>query len=101
MDLKILKRGKNFSKEASFSPSFFWNITLAITGAVVTAFLIWGYFIFEAVNQEPTPVENQQSGETQVIPKERIDRVLEYFAIRAKKSAAISNTPTTIIDPSL
>jgi len=41
------------------------------------------------------------ASEQETIKKERIDKILEYFSEREKKSIEIINSPSPIIDPSL
>jgi len=102
MKIKFFKKEKNFKKTKSeLNFYFFWK--LAIGFVFVTALLsfLFGYYLFAQINQEYVFNASGDSNNDKTISKERIDKVLEYFSEKQKKSSGILNFPAPMIDPSL
>ncbi|MFA5936389.1 MAG: hypothetical protein WC822_00760 [Candidatus Paceibacterota bacterium] len=101
MNLKFLKKKKKFKKGGlGIKPDLYWQYILLVTFILIILASIFGLYIFWGINNESTlPVSNV--GEQEAIKKERIDKVLEYFQEREKKSLEIINSPSPIVDPSL
>ncbi|MFA6586001.1 MAG: hypothetical protein WCS86_02460 [Candidatus Paceibacterota bacterium] len=100
-NLKFLKKKKKFRKGGSgIKPDLYWRYILCMTFALVLIFCIFGFYFFMEINKESVSLFPGVSGK-ETIKKERIDKVLEYFKEREKKSVEIINSPALIIDPSL
>jgi hypothetical protein len=101
MNLKFLKKKKKFKKGGlGIKPDLYWQYILFVTFILIFLASIFGLYIFWEVNNKSTlPVSN--IGEQEAIKKERIDKILEYFQEREKKSLEIINSPSPIVDPSL
>jgi len=101
MNLKFLKKKKKFKKGGlGIKPDLYWQYILLATFILIILASVFSLYIFWEVNNASIlPASN--TGEQEAIKKERIDKVLEYFQERGKKSLEIINSPSPIIDPSL
>ncbi len=101
MEIKFLKKKKKFRKGGTWiKPDLYWKYILSATFILILFAFAFGLYLFMEINKEPvSPVANI-SGQD-MIKKERIDKVLEYFIEREKKSTEILNSPSPIVDPSL
>ena len=101
MEIKFLKKKKKFRKGGlGIKPDLYWRYILYITFVLIFIFCIFGLYLFIKTSQEPIlPIANVNGQDT--IKKERINKVLEYFTEREKKSTEILNSPSPIVDPSL
>ena len=79
--------------------NFFQAICFVFIVAFISAF--WGYNLFRKINREPSLREGGIGGQMEVLKKERIEKVLQYFSLREQKSNQILNSPSPVIDPSL
>ena len=71
-----------------------------MTFVLILASCAFGLYLFMKIsNESVAPVINV--GKQDTIKKERLNKVLEYFSEREKKSIEILNSPSPIIDPSL
>ncbi len=100
MQIKFLKKKKKFVKGGSnIKPDLYWRCILYMTFALILISCAFGLYLFLKINQESTTnstiVNNQE-----IIKKERLNKVLEYFKERENKSIEILNSPSPIIDPS-
>jgi hypothetical protein len=101
MKIKFLKREKHFKKEGSWlNLNFYWNLSICVILLATSLSLFLGYYFFMQIDKEYAPLEGG-SGQIETVKKERIDKVLEYFSLRKKKSDQISNSPSPVVDPSL
>ena len=104
MQIKFFKKEKNFTKEEDslwLHVNLYWGLAVLFVFAG-SVFASWfGYHLFTKINEEPiTPPENASS-QIETVKKETIDKELQYFREREKKSAEIINFPSPIVDPSL
>jgi cell shape-determining protein MreC len=101
MEIKFLKRKKKFRKGGlGIKPDLYWRYILYVTFVLIILSFAFGFYLFMRINKEPNlSVASVNRGD--LIKKERIDKVLEYFKEREKKSAEILNSPSLIVDPSL
>ncbi len=101
MKIKFFKREKKFKKGGfGVKPDLYWKYILFAIFSLILASCIFGLCLFIKINRELiSPVTNTSERET--IKKERLDKILEYFSEREKKSIEILNSPSPIIDPSL
>jgi hypothetical protein len=101
MEIKFLKKKRKFRKGGmGISPDLYWSYILYITFAGIVLSCAFGLYLFMRISNESTPLVISANGDS-LIKKERIDKVLEYFGEREKKSAEILNSPSPIVDPSL
>ena len=101
MKIKFFKREKKFKKGGFHAnPDISWEIVLYLAFALVVASFVFGFLLLKEINKEAGEGEVNARGQAKIIEKERIDKALDYFAEREKKSAEISNSPSPIVDPS-
>ena len=101
MRLKFFKREKKLKKGGFHTnPDISWEIVLYLAFALIVASFVFGFFLLKEIGKEPGASELSGRGQAKIIEKERIDRALDYFAEREKKSVEILNSPSPIVDPS-
>lgn len=102
MEIKIFKKERSFKKRNSeLNPQLYWNLLVYLTLGSVLISALLGYRLFKEINRE-LPVSPQfDHSKSDLIKKERINKVLLYFSEREEKSNEIRNSPAPIIDPSL
>lgn len=102
MDIKFPKHKKNFKKGGpTTSPDFFWHILLFMAFIIILSSAVFGSLFFIQINKESVFQVETSNGKSQIINKERIDKVLSYFSERLKKSNEIITSPPPVVDPSL
>ncbi len=100
MEINFFKKKKKFRKGGmDIKPDLYWRYILYMVFVLIIASCAFGIYLFWGVNTESAPIVNS-SGQD-MIKKERLDKVLEYFSEREKKSVEILNSPSPIVDPSL
>ena len=103
MELKFLKKEKSFKKtNLFFNTNLYWQ--LAVCGAFIlsVASCFFGYYLFintnnESISQSPT----YDYKRNEIVNKEKIDTILDYFSARKQKSNQILYSPSPVVDPSL
>jgi hypothetical protein len=102
MKIKILKKEKKFKKGGFHTnPNISWEIVLGVAAFIILILAIFGFYLFQNISRESTlPIAD---GEKQIliINTDRMEKALNYFSEREKKSAEILNFPVPIVDPSL
>jgi len=63
--------------------------------------VLFGYSLFRQTNQEPVLLSKYTSGETPLVDKNYITKVLDYFSQREDKSNKIVNSKAPVVDPTL
>ncbi len=102
MDLKILKIKKSFKKKNYRpNPDAYWKFLFFLGFFLTLISLFYGIYFFIQINKESFGTEIPSTGQVELVKKERIDKVLNYFTERESKSTDIFNFPSPIIDPSL
>jgi magnesium-transporting ATPase (P-type) len=101
MKINFFKTKKNFKKKnLDLNSNFYWKIIVGTVFLLVLSSFVFGYYTFLGVKEDSI-----SSGETflkkRSIEKERLEKVLEYFSLREKKSVEILSSPTPIVDPSI
>ena len=101
MQIQFLKNKKNFHKKhLQFNANLYWKLAVCEIFAVAIFSFFFSYYLLVKINEELVlPIDD--SGRTDTVNKQRIDKVLEYFFIREQKSSEILNSPAPVIDPSL
>lgn len=101
MEIKFLKKKKKFRKGGlGIKPDLYWEYLLYMTFVLIFVSCVFGLYLFMKINKESIPSVVDINGK-EIIEKERLTKVLEYFSERKKKSMEILNSPSPIIDPSL
>ena len=101
MQIKFFKKENKLKKDNfQINPDLYWNITLGIFLLLIIAISFFGYTLFNKVNS-PFVYENPNpTVQVETVNKDRLDKVLNYFSDREKKSADILNGASVLVDPS-
>ncbi|MEK7564515.1 MAG: hypothetical protein AAB510_03045 [Patescibacteria group bacterium] len=101
MNIKFLKIKKVFKKHSSnIKPEFYWQIMVYIVFILSIFSFLFGYQLFKEVSKEADIQINSQNKQ-EIVKKARLEKVLDYFEAREKRSDEIVASPSPIIDPSL
>ena len=103
MKFQFPKKKKDFFKkdESQIKSEFFWKIILYLTFAIILVSFVFGFNLFSQINKEPVISSTGISLQLNTARKDRIEKVLNIFSEREKKSSAILSSPSAIVDPSL
>ncbi|MCX6753180.1 MAG: hypothetical protein NTW62_02450 [Candidatus Nomurabacteria bacterium] len=108
MDLKSLKlklKSKTkFSskKEFTLNSRLHWDIILYISGLLVVAALVFGFYFFMQANNDLDSLDSETiASKIETLNKNKIQKVLDMFSGREQKSIEILNSATTTPDPSI
>ena len=102
MKIKIFTNKKSFKKGGLITnPNLFWAILLGILFLLIICSFVFGFYLFNKINQETYTENDVVNNNSNTKNEGRIDKVLEYFNNREKKSLDILNSPSPIVDPSL
>ncbi len=95
-DKKVFKKGS-----AEINPNPFWNVVLMFAAVMIVFAFSFTFFVFQRVNKEVISDSTGAGTQATVLPKERLEKILQYFQDREDKSKEIFNSPSPVIDPSL
>lgn len=102
MEIKIFKIKKSFKKGGLHTnPDVYWNVLQIMALIIILGSFVFGFYLFQKMNKEFILSTENTDSQVKTVNKEGIDKVLEYFSEREKKSTSIINSPAPIIDPSL
>lgn len=102
MKIEILKIKKKFKKGGFHTnPNIGWRIILFLVFFMIVISIIFGFYLFRKTNKEFVISNTEIKVQDNIVKKERLEKVLEYFSEREKKSTLILNSPSPIVDPSL
>lgn len=102
MKIEIFKNKKSFKKGGFHTnPDICWEFVLIIAFVLVVLSFVFGFYLFRQVNKEFASLSVDTSERPKTVSKERLEKILEYFSEREKKSTDILNSPSPITDPSL
>jgi len=102
INLKFFKKEKKFKKESSwFSLALYWRLVVFLVFLSAIFSMFFGYYFFNKEGRESASGSSALGGQVEKIKKERIEKVLEYFAVKKQKSNQIINSPAPVVDPSL
>lgn len=101
MQIKLFKIKNNFKKKnLELNPYLYWKLIVLSAIVLTTVSFIFGYYTFMQT-QDDSAASIENAIHKKPIEKERIEKVLDYFLLREKKSAQIINSPSPVVDPSL
>ncbi|MFA5792070.1 MAG: hypothetical protein WC884_03480 [Candidatus Paceibacterota bacterium] len=102
MKIEIFKIKKKFKKGGfHINPNIGWKFILFLVFFMIIISIIFGFYLFYKTNEEFVIPSTGIKVQDKIVKKERLEKVLEYFFEREKKSAVILNSPSSIVDPSL
>lgn len=101
MKITLFKTKTSFKKKAlAPEPGFYWKLVILLVFILILLSFIFGYYMFKkAIDESTVSIEN--INKKQPVQKEKIQKVLEYFSLREKKSNDILNSNIIVVDPSL
>lgn len=102
--LKLFKIKKNFAKRRGglwTNINFYWKLAVTFMFIVFAVSFFFGYRLFLIHSADADLSSEGGNGQIKTIKKERIDKVLQYFSDKEKKSNEILNSPSPLSDPSL
>ena len=100
MEINLFKTKNNFKKKRiAPQADFYWKMMVLLVFIIMLGSFAFGYYIFNHVKEETFTSENIVK--KQLAEKERLQKALEYFSAREKKSAEIIASPNPIVDPSI
>lgn len=101
MKIQFLKKEKKFKKEnLTINVGFYWKIILYVVFTLIVSFFAFGFYLFLQIDKGPS-VEEVLPVKSDVVQKERIDKVLNGFSVKEEKTEEILNTVSPVVDPSL
>src|SRR3989344_8578827 len=102
MKIKFFKKEKKFKKESSkLNLNLSWKTAIWFMIIVALLASFFGYYFFRQINTEVVLEAGDAGNQMETVKKERMEKALEYFSLRKKKSVEIINSPASVIDPSL
>ena len=101
MQINFFKIKKSFKKRStSPDPNFYWKIIMFSVFVLIAASFAFGYYMFNLTKEESQSyLENTKRKSP--VEKERIQKALDAFSVKEKRSLEILNSTNSIIDPSL
>ncbi len=101
MQITLFKIKNNFKKKnPELSPSFYWKLIVGVAFVLILVSFTFGYYVFNEMQKE-ADLSAGNFTKRPPVRKERLERVIEYFSGREKKSIQILNSPTPVVDPSI
>ena len=103
-EIKFFKKEKKFKKEKenlSLAIDLYWKLAVLLMAIVVIFSAFFGYYLFMNIKKEPALSASGISQQFETVNQDRVNKILEYFSARDKKSNQILNSPSPIVDPSL
>jgi uncharacterized membrane protein len=102
MKINFFKIKKHFKKGGlHINPDIYWEILLIMAFIIVLLFFSFDFSLFQTINKGFTTSNENAGSQPKTINKDRIDKVLQYFSDREKKSTQVLNSPVPVVDPSL
>ena len=101
MQINFFKPKNNFKKKRiEPNPNFYWKIAVLCTLILMVCVFGFGYYMFTMVNDE-APYSSETTIKKEPVEKERLEKILDYYAAKNKKLNQIINTDAPVVDPSL
>ena len=102
MKINFFKKENSFRKK-NFQPNANLDWKIFVGSALIMIFLssFFSYHLFILINQDSFLPESGENGQVPALNINRMEKMLDYFSAREKKSAEIINSPAPVVDPSL
>jgi hypothetical protein len=101
MKLNFLKNKYNFKKKTfDINPAFYWQIAVFSTALIIIISFIFGYYLFEQINQQSVLPTTNDTGQVGSVNETRIENVLNVFSERQQTYNQMLNSPVPVVDPS-
>ena len=101
MKIKLFKKENNFKKkDFELNPNLYWKIVLFLALAAIFFSFSFGYYLFMKINNEDSSLSAGDIKQAPLLTRASLEKALNYFSEREKKSAEIINSPSPIVDPS-
>jgi len=102
MKIKFPKIKKSYQKEIyKIDSGIYWRIIVGLFFVLVILSFIFAYNLYFQINKEDESFLEVNSEKVEKEKKEKINKVLEYFAERQKNSDKILNSAVPLVDPSI
>jgi len=102
MKINLFKKENSFKKkEFTFHTNFYWKIILLCAFVMISFSFVFGYYLFIQTSQESILPTTNNDMELFLIKKNNLEKVLNSFSEREKKSIEILNSSVPVVDPSL
>lgn len=102
MKITLFKKENSFKKkDFTFNQIFYWKLAVTLIFFSIIFSFFFGYCFFRRINQETVLPLTNAGQQLPIVNKNRIEKVLNYFSEREKKSNEILNFPSPVVDPSL
>ena len=100
--INFFKKEKNFKKKNfAFNANLYWEFALLVLLIMILLSSFFGYYLFSQINQEPVLSIDSTNVKASILDKNKLEKILNYFSDRQKKSIEILNSPLPVVDPSL
>lgn len=101
LKLKLAASKKRFKKEGkNIDPNIYWKSVVFMGFVLSVSFFLFGLYFSDKIKKESSIIPDT-SMSTKISDKERLQKVLEYFAEKEIKSQQILLSPAPVIDPSI
>jgi uncharacterized protein YpmB len=102
MNINLLKQKKVFKKkDYKLNPNLSWSIIVFLIFIAIVLSFVYGFFLFMKINKDVAISNVDTITHVEESRKIRIEKVLEYFSEREKKSEEILVSPSLAVDPSI
>ena len=102
MKIKIPKIKKSFRKGGFHTnPNISWEIVLGLALVLILASFIFGFYLFTQVSRESVLPTTDSDKQIPMVDESRLEKALDHFSERERKSAEILNSSVPVVDPSL
>ena len=107
MDLKSIKKKfftpkKNYKHDVfTVNPDLYWKSILVLSTLIVFGFFTFGFFLSRKIDDESGSALPANLTAPEAVSKDKLQKVIDYFAKRERISLEIINSPSAVIDPSL
>jgi hypothetical protein len=102
MKIQLFKKEKHFKKkEFVFNTSLYWEIAVFVSFLFVLSFCFFGYSLFVQTNETFFLPDAGATVKIPMVKMDGLEKALNYFSEREKKSYEILNSPSTVVDPSI
>lgn len=98
--LKI-KKEKKFKKQAfSINVNSHWKLLLYVSLLLILFAFGFGLYLFMTINKDFAVPETKTSSQMEKVKKDRIEAILNYFAVKEQHVQTILSSESPVVDPS-